>query len=112
MNPIGLGLVEAMTEVAQRLAVKHDLIRDDGKIACWKCKRVPALMPSLHCAACLQAHRDWNAGGAAHTVNAQPRAEQKTKGAEEPKPRLPGSVRTPGTGETSSALADPEQDGR
>lgn len=31
----------------------------------------------------------------------------KPKGAEEPKPRLPGSVRTPGTGETSSAPADP-----
>jgi hypothetical protein len=78
MNPIGLGLVEAMTEVAQRLAVKHDLIRDDGKIACWKCKRVPALMPSLHCAHCLQAHRDWHAGGAAQTVNKPLRPTQAT----------------------------------
>lgn len=69
MQTVERTIGDAMIEVARELAIKHKLIRADGSIACWKCGSVNALMPSLHCARCLQAHRDWMAGGAAHTVN-------------------------------------------
>ena len=78
MTPIGHGLVEAMTDVAKQLARKHGLVRSDGVIVCWRCETRPALMPSLHCAQCLQAHRDWHAGGAARTVNTPALPAQKT----------------------------------
>lgn len=49
----GLGMTEAMHEVARELARKHDLISDQGVIICWNCRDADALMPSLHCATCL-----------------------------------------------------------
>lgn len=49
----GKDMVAAMHEVARDLARKHDLVSEQGVIICWNCRDADALMPSLHCPACL-----------------------------------------------------------
>jgi hypothetical protein len=42
-------------QTAFALARKHNLVCVDGTVVCWECRRHEALIPSLHCAVCLQA---------------------------------------------------------
>lgn len=39
--------------LARSLARRHNLVCNDGSVVCWNCRRESALMPSLHCGACL-----------------------------------------------------------
>lgn len=39
--------------MARDLAVRHNLVCDDGTIVCWECRTAEALLPSLHCWPCL-----------------------------------------------------------
>lgn len=50
---IGDRLMSDPEGLARSLAVRHNLVCDNGVIVCWNCKRERALMPSLHCATCL-----------------------------------------------------------
>jgi len=39
--------------LARSLARRNNLVCDDGTVVCWDCRRVEALLPSLHCPRCL-----------------------------------------------------------
>lgn len=41
-------------ETARMFARLNNLVCDDGTVVCWACEKHWALLPSLHCAACLQ----------------------------------------------------------
>lgn len=38
---------------ARAQAIRNNLVCEDGTCVCWNCKRVEALLPSLHCPRCL-----------------------------------------------------------
>jgi hypothetical protein len=57
-TPVGNALGTAVREMAITLARRENLVADGGQIYCWNCNRLGALMPSLHCRACLDAHRE------------------------------------------------------
>ena len=59
-----------MIALARSLAVRHNLVCNDGCIVCWECRRDRALLPSLHCPRCLTAA--WNRAGII-----SPRCEQR-----------------------------------
>lgn len=48
---------ERLIEMAKTLAVKHNLVCENGQIVCWECRDREALIPSLHCPGCLQMKR-------------------------------------------------------
>lgn len=64
-------------ETARAMARRHNLVCETGEIVCWECRERLALLPSLHCGACLGA-----AYSRLHIVNpqcinrAQPRAAE------------------------------------
>jgi hypothetical protein len=39
-------------------AIRNNLVCANGQVVCWECRKREALIPSLHCALCLQAV--WN----------------------------------------------------
>lgn len=47
-----------MSDTALILARKHRLMAEDGKLYCWNCNRLGALLPSLRCARCLEEARE------------------------------------------------------
>lgn len=49
---------EQLCEMARTLAVKHNLVCDNGQIICWECREREALLPSLHCPGCLKMKLD------------------------------------------------------
>jgi hypothetical protein len=53
MTPLGRDTQTILVESARALAVQHNLVCTDGSIICWACRKRAALMPSLHCPACL-----------------------------------------------------------
>lgn len=46
-----------LNALAQAIAIRNNLVEDDGTIICWECRKKPALLPSLHCPHCLHAKR-------------------------------------------------------
>jgi hypothetical protein len=53
VKPLGTDTQAAIEEVARSLALQHNLVCTDSSILCWACRKRAALIPSLHCPACL-----------------------------------------------------------
>lgn len=51
-------LLAGQSDTAMALAHKHRLVAEDGQLYCWACNRLGGLLPSLHCAKCLEEHRE------------------------------------------------------
>lgn len=53
MESIGKDTQAMLIEAAIAQAKMHGLVRADGLIDCWDCRKRLALLPSLHCPMCL-----------------------------------------------------------
>lgn len=56
-SPAPSAFEATVREMAIVLARRENLLADDGQLYCWMCNRLGALMPSLCCRPCLDAHR-------------------------------------------------------